>query len=67
MSARLRFTKKVGKNFYVSDSINLNGNFITKFFKFIILLYYYFFKYVFYVPIKWIIDKIKNISTNSNK
>ena len=49
MSARLRFTKKVGKNFYVSDSINLNGNFITKFFKFIILLYYYFFKTLSYL------------------
>ena len=54
--------KKTTVSFFDIIKFNKKDNFIVTIFKSIIFLYYLVFKYLIYVPIKFIIDKVSNLN-----
>lgn len=59
---KLRTTHKIGKNTYVSKTWNTDGatGFVAGLFKIIFYIYYFLIVCLFVIPIKWIINKIRN-------
>lgn len=58
---KLRTTHKIGKNTYISKTWNTDNGFIKGLFKVIFYIYYFLIVCLFVIPIKWIINKVKNM------
>jgi len=68
MNTRIRTINKIGKGKYITTSWKVSDYLICNILYFILIYpYYLIFKYLFYLPIKWCVNKIIELIKNRQK
>ena len=68
MNTRIRTINKIGKGKYITTSWKVSDYLICNILYFILIYpYYLIFKYLFYLPIKWCVNKIIELIKNKKK
>ena len=68
MNTRIRTINKIGKGKYITTSWKVSDYLICNILYFILIYpYYLIYKYLFYLPIKWCVNKIIELIKNRQK
>lgn len=68
MNTRIRTINKIGNGKYITTSWKVSDYLICNILYFILIYpYYLIFKYLFYLPIKWCVNKIIELIKNRQK